>query len=72
MRFALVLTPLLCWGSYVVERMREYTSLFSTRIDVGGFVVQGPKVLVHSYVSCLILLTLTAYCQVCGIWCHAG
>lgn len=39
---------------------------------MGGFAVQAPKVVVHFYVSFLILLTLSAYCQVCGIWCHPG
>ena len=46
--------------------MTEYTSLFSSEIDVGGFIAQAPKLLAHPYMSCLILLTLLAYCRVCG------
>ena len=45
--FALALMALLCWGSYLVEKMREYISLSLAGIDVGGFIMQAPKVLVH-------------------------
>lgn len=59
MWFALAFMPLLCWESCLVERMREYTSLFPSGTDVGCFVVQAPEVLVHPYVRCLILLINT-------------
>ena len=51
MCFALALMALLCWGSYLMDRMREYISLFLPRIDVDGFIIQVAKVLVHPYMS---------------------
>lgn len=61
---------LLCWGSYLVKKMREYISLSLVMIDVDGFIIQAPRVLVHPYVSCLILLINTAmYYGVWGIQC---
>jgi len=42
-----------------VKRLREYISLSLPGIYVGGFIMQAPKVLVHPYVSCLILLINT-------------
>ena len=57
--FALALMALLCCGSYLVEKMREYISLSLPGIDVDGFIMQAPEVLVHPYVSCLILLIST-------------
>ena len=59
MCFALALMPLLSWGRYLVEKMREYTSLSVPRSDVDGFVMRGPEVLAHPYVSCSILLLNT-------------
>lgn len=41
-------------------KMREYISLSLVRIDVDGFITQAPRILVHPYVSCLILLINTA------------
>lgn len=67
MCFSLALMPLLCWGSYLVERMREYTSLFPSGTDVGCFVAQAPKVLVHPYMRCLIPLINTV-CLLWGLW----
>ncbi|GAB0177976.1 hypothetical protein GRJ2_000262900 [Grus japonensis] len=58
MCFALALMVLLYWRSYLVK-MREYISLPLLRIDVDGFITQPPKVLVHPYVSCLILFINT-------------
>ncbi|GAB0207263.1 hypothetical protein GRJ2_003191900 [Grus japonensis] len=40
--------------------MGEYISPSLPGIDVDGFIMQAPKVLVHPYVSCLILLINTA------------
>jgi len=57
--FVLVLTTLLCCGSYLVELMREYISLSLPGISVDGFIIQVPKVLVHPHMSCLILLINT-------------
>lgn len=54
--FALALMALLCWGSCLVERIREYISLFLPRTDVGGFVVHAQEVPVHPYMGCLKLL----------------
>ena len=59
MCFVLALVALLCCGSYLVEKMREYISLSLPGIDVDGFIMQAPEVLVHPYVSCLILLINT-------------
>lgn len=59
MHLALAQMDLLCWVSYLVESMRDYTSLFSSRTDVDSFVVQAPEVLANPYVSCLILLSNT-------------
>ena len=42
-----------------MEKMREYISLSLSRTDVDGFIMQAPDVLVHPYVSCLILLINT-------------
>ena len=42
-----------------MKRLREYISLSLPGIYVGGFIMQAPKVLVHPYVSCLILLIST-------------
>lgn len=53
------LVALLCHGSYLVEGIREYISLFLPRIDVGQFIMQTPEVFVHPYTSCLILLINT-------------
>ena len=50
MCFALALMALLCCAE---------GAIFLSRIDVGGFIVQAPEVLVHPYVSCLILLINT-------------
>lgn len=50
--------------------MKEYISLSLVRIDVDGFIIQVPRVLVHPYVSCLILLINSAmYSGVCRIQC---
>lgn len=43
-----------------MKKMREYISLSLVRIDVDGFIIQAPRILVHPYVSCLILLINTA------------
>ena len=67
MCFTLLLMAFLCWGSYLVERMRECISLFLPRIDVGGFIMQVPKVLVNPYMSCLILLINTVS-LLWGLW----
>ncbi|XP_075595208.1 uncharacterized protein LOC142599193 [Balearica regulorum gibbericeps] len=60
MCMALASMLLLCWGSYLVEMMGEYISLSLPAFDVDGFIMQAPKVLVHPYVSSLILLIHTA------------
>lgn len=53
-----------------MKKMREYLSLSLVRIDVDGFVIKA-QVLVHAYVSCLILLINTAtYYGICGIRCR--
>ena len=59
MCFALALMALLCCGSYLVEEMREHISLSLPGIDVNSFIMQAPKVLVHPYVSCSILIINT-------------
>jgi len=59
MCFVLTLMALLCCGSYLVERMREYISLSLPRTGVNGFIMQAPEVHVHPSVSCLILLINT-------------
>jgi len=41
------------------QGLREYISLSLSGIYVDGFIRQAPKVLVHPYVSCLILLINT-------------
>ena len=46
-------------GNYCLKRMREYTFLLLTRIDVDGFIMQVPEVLGHFYMSCLMLLVNT-------------
>lgn len=51
---------LLCRGSYLVKKMREYISLSLVRIDVDVFIIQTPRVLAHPYVSCLTVLINTA------------
>ncbi|XP_054671609.1 uncharacterized protein LOC129202590 [Grus americana] len=60
MCMALASLLLLCWGSYLVDMMGEYISLSLPGFDVDGFIMQAPKVLVHPYVSSLILLINTA------------
>ena len=61
----LALMALLCCGSYLVEEdeermeMREYISFSLPGIDVNGFIMQAPEVLVHPYVSCSILIINT-------------
>lgn len=57
---------LLCRGSYLVKKMREYISLSLVMIDVDGFIIQAPRVLVHPYASSLILLINTAMHY--GVW----
>lgn len=53
-----------------MKKMREHISLSLVKIDVDGFIIQAPRVHVHPYVSCLILLINTAtYCGVWGIQC---
>lgn len=54
--FALALMALLCWESYLVERMKECNTLFLPVIHVNCFIMQIPEVLVHPYVNCLIVL----------------
>lgn len=54
--FALALLALLCWGSCLVERIREYISLSLPRTDVGGIIVQAHEAPAHSYMGCLKLL----------------
>lgn len=57
---ALTLMPFLCCMSYLVERTRDYTSLFFSGV-VSSSVAWAPESFVHSYVRCLILL-----CNVVG------
>lgn len=59
MCFVLAVMALLCCGSYLVEEMREHISLSLPGIDVNGFIMQAPEVLVHPYVSCSILIINT-------------
>lgn len=54
---ALALMLFLCYVSYLVERMRDYTSLCSSRMDASRSAAWAPKFLVHPYVSCLIILS---------------
>lgn len=71
--FALALMALLCWESYLVERMKECNILFLPVIHGNCFIMQIPEVLVHPYVNCLIvLINPVTYFGVCGIWCCPG
>lgn len=72
MCFAMVFIPLLCWGNYVLERMREYTSLFSSMIDISGFVAQAPEILVHLcelFNSTNIIRLLSSLWNLMSSWC---
>ncbi|XP_039240626.1 uncharacterized protein LOC120323903 [Pipra filicauda] len=60
--FSLALMALLCWGTYLVETMREYISLPGT--DVDTLIMQAPAVLVHPYMICLILISTVSI-----LWC---
>lgn len=50
-----------------MRRMREYISLFLLIIDVDGFITQVPEVLVHPYMSSLILL-ISTISILWGLW----
>lgn len=39
---------------FPVERVRDRTSLFPSRIDVATFVARAPEVLTHPFVGCSI------------------
>lgn len=54
---ALAVMPFLCCMSYLVERTRDYTSLFSSGVDVSSSVAWAPEFFVHPCVRCLIVLS---------------
>lgn len=55
-----------CWVSYLVERMRDYTSLLASGIGVASFVAWSSEVFVHLYKSCLVPLSFVGFSL--GMW----
>lgn len=62
---ALAVMPFLCCMSYLVERTRDYTSLFSG-VDVSSSVAWAPVFFVHPYVRRLILFNTVDL--LLGVW----